>query len=488
MRPEAFTDYRSVIAALPRTRMTLSALLLAGAAAYILGICGHHPFGTDEAYSTWAASKPGVSAIIAIPVLYDPGKQLFYYVVLHYFAQLCGYSEIAARSLSLLFALGALGLVYALAYDLFDAEIGVAALAIWVFNPLAVFFAYQARGYSMFLFVGLAQMMALWRLRAAPTAGRTALCGVLSAALLYTHMGGVLILGGEVAMLVRDLVRGRRTPQVWVAIGIAALFFAPYLPIALTQSRELVTGHWLDWVGTPDFSLTIKIAAGCVAGLVGVLMVFGPGFEHRPDEPLRWLAAWTLLPILALLAGSIMVRPMFSVRYVVPSFAALTILVAGGLTIWNVKLRNLAAGGFALACLLLIRSDYPGTEPWPQLAAMIAAERNPAQPIFFESGFTAHGAAEGIANGGFPLGYYAVPFDYYFHGPNPRLTIPGYDPLAARATVETEVRARGGGWLVSWKDEVAPELPDARHFRVTRIANQPPLAVYRIVPMPTAGR
>jgi hypothetical protein len=119
---------------------------------------------------------------------------------------------------------------------------------------------------------------------------------------------------------------------------------------------------------------------------------------------------------------------------------------------------------------------------------MIAAERNPAQPIFFESGFTAHGAAEGIANGGFPFGYYAVPFDYYFHGPNPRLTIPGYDPLTARATVETEVRARGGGWLVSWKDEVAPELPDARHFRVTRIANQPPLAVYRIVPMPTGGR
>ncbi|HTT76398.1 MAG TPA: glycosyltransferase family 39 protein, partial [Candidatus Binataceae bacterium] len=217
----------------------MGGLILASTAAYILGICGHHTFATDETYSIWGASKPSIGAIIAVPVLYDPGKQLFYYLVLHYFARPWGYSETAVRALSLLFALCALGLIYALGRDLIDAETGVAALAFWAFNPLAVFFAYQARGYSMFLFVGLAQMMALWRLRASATAGRTALCGVLSAALLYTHMAGLLILGGEGAMLVRDFAHGRRTPQVWIAMGIAALLFAPYVPIAMTQSREL---------------------------------------------------------------------------------------------------------------------------------------------------------------------------------------------------------------------------------------------------------
>ncbi|HTW89023.1 MAG TPA: glycosyltransferase family 39 protein [Candidatus Binataceae bacterium] len=470
------------LGAITRTQITLFAFILAGAAAYVLRI-GHDPLGASEAYSAWAASKPGIGAILGIPVLYDPGKQILYYILLHYFALPFGYSETALRALSLIFALGDLALVYAVACELFDAETGVAALAIWVFNPLAMIFAYRARGYSMLIFVGLAQMIALWRLRAAPNAARTLLCGVLGAALLFTHMSGLLILGAEGAMLVRDFVRGRRNPQAWIAMGITALLFVPYLPIAMTQSHQLVSGHWLDWIGSPHYALLTRIASGCVAGAVGIFMVFAPPFESRRDEPLRWLAAWSLLPILALLAGSIVMRPMFNPRYVAPSFAVLAILAAGGLACWSIKLRNLTAGGLAVAFLLMTPYDRPGDEPWPQLVQTIAAAHAAAQPIFFESGFIAHGAAGKIANGGFPFGYYSVPFDYYFHGPNPRVTIPGHDPAAGRAQIEAAVRASGGAWLISWKDrEVAAELPDAPHFRVTTIAKQPQLAVYRIVP------
>ena len=467
----------------------MGGLILASTAAYILGICGHHTFATDETYSIWGASKPSIGAIIAVPVLYDPGKQLFYYLVLHYFARPWGYSETAVRALSLLFALCALGLIYALGRDLIDAETGVAALAFWAFNPLAVFFAYQARGYSMFLFVGLAQMMALWRLRASATAGRTALCGVLSAALLYTHMAGLLILGGEGAMLVRDFAHGRRTPQVWIAMGIAALLFAPYVPIAMTQSRELLSGHWLDWIGTANYSAAARIAAGCVAAAFGILIMFGPQIEDRSDEPLRWLAACALLPMMALIAASVVIRPMFNLRYVTPSLAVLAILVAGSLTALSPKLRNLAACGFALGCLLMIRFDYPPAEPWPQLAEMIMAEGKPLQPIFFESGFAGRGGSQEIANGGYPFGYYAVPFDYYFHGRNPRVPLPGYDPVVARAKAEAVAGASGGGWLISWKgDDAAQELPDGRHFRITRILSRPRLNVYRIVSRQTARR
>ena len=120
---------------------------------------------------------------------------------------------------------------------------------------------------------------------------------------------------------------------------------------------------------------------------------------------------------------------------------------------------------------------------------MITAENKPSQPIFFETGFVAHGAAASVPNGGFPFGYYAVPFDYYFHGPNPRVTVPGHDPAAARAQIETAVRATGGAWLVSWKDrEVASELPDPRQFRITTLMNAEQLAIYRIVPAAQPAR
>jgi len=180
-------------------------------------------------------------------------------------------------------------------------------------------------------------------------------------------------------------------------------------------------------------------------------------------------------------------RPMFTPRYVLPSFAGLAILTADILALWSTKLRNLAAAGFAIAFIMMMPYTHVASEPWPALVSAIDAAKSPAQPIFFETGFVAHGAAGKVPNGGFPFGYYSIPFNYYFHGPNPRVTIPGHDPAAARAIIERDVGEAGGGWLVSWKEgEVKPELPDARQFRIKTFASQPELAIYRIVPITSA--
>src|ERR1700722_10658850 len=74
---------------------------------------GTDALGASEAYSAWAASK-GVGAIVRTPVLHDPGKQVFYYLVLHSYARIFGLSEISLRSLSVIFSLTTLALVYAI--------------------------------------------------------------------------------------------------------------------------------------------------------------------------------------------------------------------------------------------------------------------------------------------------------------------------------------------------------------------------------------
>ncbi len=213
----------------------------------------------------------------------------------------------------MLFGVGSLALIYVLGRKLFDRETGVAAIAIWAFNPLAMIFAYRARGYSMLMFIGLAQLITLWRLRANPSPAQTIWCGALSAVLLYTHMSGLLLLGTEGAMLVRDFIRGRRATQPWIAMGLAALLFAPYLPIAMNQSHQLVSGHWLDWMGTAHYSPAVRALAGLAAAALGLALIFAPALESR-DEPLRWMVAWSVLPIAALLLGSILIRPMFTPR------------------------------------------------------------------------------------------------------------------------------------------------------------------------------
>ena len=66
------------------------------------------------------------------------------------------------------------------------------------------------------------------------------------------------------------------------------------------------------------------------------------GAETDADEPLRWCLAWGLLPLVALLAGSIIMRPMFHIRYLIPCVAMIALIVARVLESFGSKTRNLA--------------------------------------------------------------------------------------------------------------------------------------------------
>lgn len=445
---------------------------------------GTDALGASEAYSAWAASK-GVGAIVRTPVLHDPGKQVFYYLVLHYYSLIFGLSEISLRSLSVIFSMTTLALVYAIGLEMFDDNTALAASAMWAFNPLAVAFAHTARMYSMLIALALAELLTLWRVRNRPSAGSAVLCGVVGAALIYTHLGGILFIGVGVAMLIRDYLDGNRNQMAWLAIAITLVLFVPYAPIARAQSETLIAGHWLDWIGTGyEYPLAIKVVIAIGAAAVALWFVVGRIGGSDRDDQLVWLGAWTTLPGLMLGAGSIVIRPMFNLRYVAPSTATLALLVAAGLARASVYWRNLLLAGFTLACLIVLPFDRPAPQPWREMAARVA-QAGASDPVFFESGFVATGNAPSVANGGFPFGYYSVPFDYYSRGSNPRIAIPGFDSAAARMTIEERVLAAGGGWLVSWKDRdaVSSELPDAKRFNVVERYRGEHLAFYRITPV-----
>jgi hypothetical protein len=261
--------------------------------------------------------------------------------------------------------------------------------------------------------------------------------------------------------------------------------FAPYLPIALRQSQDLVYGHSLDYLGPPhNYPLAVKIAAALVAGLVTLWLVFGRVVERDRDEPIRLLVAWIGLPTLAFIVGSVIVHPMFNPRYLSPGIAASSLLIAAIIGAWSIKWRNLLASGFATACLILLPFDWSAPTPWRELAAQVAAS-GASDPVFFEAGFVSNGSTLNVPNGGYPFGFYSVPFNYYFKGANPRVAIPGYDPGTARLTIAEQVSAARGGWLVSWKDgaDVKSELPDANRFHIVETYGEPHLTIYRITPV-----
>jgi Dolichyl-phosphate-mannose-protein mannosyltransferase len=473
-----------------RSRATLAfAATLAAAAVLYSWRLGGDSLGASEAYSAYAAARTSLAGIVAIPVFNDPGKQIFYYVLLHFWTAVFGHGEIALRSLSVGFALAAVALVFAIGRELFDAETAAAGAAIWAFHPAAVIYAHRARMYSMFIAAGLAHLFAFHRVRTRPTRGSAAACAILGAALLYTHVAAIVLIGAEFVILVRDFARGRRNWHAWGALVAALAMFAPWAPVLARQSRALVEGHWLDWMGVPHhYSILTKAVVAAAAAALAMWLAFGRSLEKGEREPIRWCATLAILPVAAFMAGSIVVRPMFNVRYVAPSLALAALTIAAMLTLAGSRVRNLGAVAIAGAMLLLVPVIRPVPQPWREIAATVAAG-DPQWPVFIEAGFVSPPGAPEVPNRGFPSGYYLIPFEYYFHGANPRVIVPGFDSDSARRTISRRLDEAGGGWLITWKDAAGArrELPGPARYSSTPVLLAEGVVIYRIAPAGAAN-
>jgi hypothetical protein len=483
---DSATSSRSAIELQPTTVFALTMVAAATLYFYRLGAAS---LGASEAYSAWAAAMPSVGSIIHIPVPLDPGKQVFYYILLHYVAGIFGLSEAALRMLSAISAVVTLAILFVLARSMFTDSIAASACVLWAFNPVIMLLSRRARMYPMFAAIALTHFTLLWQVRRKPAWPRTIACGIFGALTIYTHLAGLFLIGAEAAMLMRDFLRGRLDRMAWIALAIALVLFLPYFPIFSTQSQALVYGHWLDWIGAGyHFNLLEKILTAIVAAAIAVAIIFGRANESDPDEPLRWCLAWGFLPLIAFLAGSIVVRPMFHIRYLIPCVAMIALILARILEGFGSKARNLAVVGITVVLVVLVPIKEITSEPWRDLAALIAAQSPRNQPVFFESGFLFFGKPDGVANGGFPNGYYRNAFDYYFHPANPRVAVPGWDSGAAKKIIAERVEESGGGWLVSWKTtpDARRELPDGDRFRIRQMIDYHLIALYRIEPASSA--
>jgi 4-amino-4-deoxy-L-arabinose transferase-like glycosyltransferase len=435
-----------------RRRITAAAVLLGAALVYSFHL-GRGSLGASEAYSALAALQPTAKSVTAYALRMDPGKPFLYQLALHWFSRCFGPGEASLRAFSVIFGVGSVALVYLLASELFGPDAALAAMVLWAFNPAAIVFARWARMYSMFVALTLGHLLFVARLRKRPDRLDALGAGVLGAAMLYTHLGAVAILAAEAAMAIRDW-RVNRNSNMWPAIAIAVGLFTPFLPIALAQSHALLFGHWLDWIGSRGSQpIGLKLAVlALTAGACGWL-VLAKASGREKFESLRWCAGVAILPIIAFVGGSVLVRPMFNIRYVAPSLALIALIVAAVTDLAGPRWRNLcsvfAAGVFLLLIPLCVGNRH---EPWRDLAAQMEKSAAAGEPVIFEAGFFADGThLSHVSNDGFPDGFFRVPFDYYFHRTNPRLSIPGSNAAQARAVIAHQLADSGSVWLISGK-------------------------------------
>ena len=479
-----------------RTALAVAvASVLVGALLRFLFI-GAKSMWLDEVYSLVFSSSPWPDFVRTMAR--REANMVAYYLLLRPWLAL-GDGEAAVRSLSALFGVATIPLLYALGARLFGRGAGALAAALLAVHAFAVKYAQEARGYSLLMLVCVAAGLLLVRAVERPTGRAWAAYALVGSLAVYAHFYGVLVLAAQWLSLVPLLWR-RQDSLPWRPVLTAALLTGVLLsPLALflLSGRLAGASYWmrfpseaeLDYfrytlVGAGDWTparifLSWVYGLAVVAAVVAAVRERARGRWPAARAPSPWsvtmaeptserlrgwrywlLLSWVLVPIATTLGVSL-VRPIFQDRYLIGTVPALVLLVGVALISLRPRLR------WPLLALVVATSlhgvaDYyarPDKEEWRGATAYVAAAaREDDALILYEP-------------------YVRACYDYYrrrIPGVYPEIAYPswlgspGDTPRSALAAVAAHRRRV---WVVSsHADDRGQFIEDslARHFATVR--------------------
>ena len=370
-------------------------IILAAAAALRLHLLAAKSFWFDE----------GVSVAIARLDWYNFARILWrreanmslYYLFLRFWLHFGG-SEFFVRSLSVVFAIASILVIYLLGRRCFDSRVGLLAAALLATNAYYVQYSQDARSYTlMVLLCALSSFYFLQILRE-PSRRNRALYILTSVLAVYAQFFSLLLLVAQwlsLSMLDRGQIpRQNKNNWRWIAFLIAPI-------IAFVGTTGAGPLRWVQRPSLKDFwvfglHLTgnggplplLGYAAACIAA---VATVWGNRTIQRvPWESWRYrfLLCWLLFPPLFTLV-LLLVKPLFVPRYFIFCLPALALLVASGLT----RLRSnwLIAAAVSLILILSLRGiagyyqhdiDIQ-RDDWRAAAKFLLSQAEPGDALLF---------------------------------------------------------------------------------------------------------
>lgn len=186
-------------------------LTIAGAALRAISV-DSRGLWLDEAITVKQASEPLYSVIRTLAFGVHPP---LYHIIVHFWMQLFGRSEIAVRSFSVLVGVAAIPVAYWAGHRLYDRRTGLIAAGLIALSPFQIWYSQEARMYELLFLAGMASTaflaLALRENRRPLWTGYllTTLVGV------FTHYFFLFLLLGQVgfylfAVLIREEKQARR--------------------------------------------------------------------------------------------------------------------------------------------------------------------------------------------------------------------------------------------------------------------------------------
>ncbi|MBA3871506.1 MAG: glycosyltransferase family 39 protein [Anaerolineae bacterium] len=292
----------------------------------------------DEAWTAWAIRSPYVRDLLQ-RVEGDVHPPL-YFLLLGGLDRFAGDSVLALRWPSALFSLIGLAATYALGKRLFDRRTGIIALILLGTASFFVYYAREARMYSLLMALAVLATLLYVRWRAKPSLWRAFAYSLAMTALLYTQYAGIFIIASHLLHAIvtqffsRTQLRAKwyRLPLPYI---VAAILFLPWLPTFIKQMHSNPNGPLAIPVPTnwATVAALILILTGGNWGLMVVPFVLGTAIPkmRQYSSTILLLIVWLLVTPISLLALNMWFAPIYQVRYTIGMLPAGALLVAYGL-------------------------------------------------------------------------------------------------------------------------------------------------------------
>ncbi len=309
------------------------------------------------------------------------GSPPLYYLMLHFWMEIFGRSDVAVRALSGVLSLATLPLAWfagrrvarvAASFGHIEPHAvdrtGTAVLLLFATSPFAIRYGTETRMYSLVVFLVLLFALVLARALEQPSLRRWSWVTLTTAALAYTHYWTFLMLASVAFFLVLQARRRRhyRTlcMQALYAMLAAGVLFLPWAPTFVFQMLHTGT-PWAQQVHAEVlldtvFSWAGPASAGALLALVLLLMAF-IGYSARPSGdglhmqlsgrvPGRYLVDMWLVPLVLAYATYAFGGSAYAERYT--GIALPPFLLLAGLGIGLLPSRTTVSGLLAVICVL----------------------------------------------------------------------------------------------------------------------------------------
>ncbi|CAN5160226.1 hypothetical protein BH09PAT3_BH09PAT3_4420 [soil metagenome] len=389
----------------------------------------HQSLRLDEAQTIWQSSHSlsGVLHVVALDV-HVP----LYHVLVHFWIFYFGDSVVAVRSLSLLFFLLTIPVIFAIARQLLPLRWALFAVILFSFSPFMDWYASEARMYTLLVLIASLNQFFFLKI----TRKNKGWIGFALTALVgaYSHYFFLFTLAAQgIYFLLRHRYYARRSLQKMIAIAVLVLLaLSPWLyyfrslgsagntrPLLVTPSSVDFSNVFSQFIFgfQTDYINTILLSSWPLIMLISLIAVRR---SKKIDVPVSIMMTMAVLPIILAFVISLLVQPFFVSRYMVACVAPLLLVI-----VWLISQyrKSFATGAAILLIVITGVSSFqqahsaatPIKEDYKAAVEYINKRAVPQDLVVISSPFTIY------------------PIEYYYTGAAQIQTLPLWNRTSAGA-------------------------------------------------------